>query len=286
MAIITFCNNKPFRTGQTHSALAVATHMAIEHNYRILLASTGYNDQVTMQAFGINELIKSVNKLTNNKKSMELESGIEGMAKLALSNRLTADLVPNYTRVIFKKRLEILAGPRDRRDEKIDYEKIYGSTKYIVNIARQYYDLVLVDLNHGLDDPTTREILKLSDVIVMNIEQKMSDADEVMQLREDEKELFALNKTLVLINRYDRESKYNTKNLTKYINEKKEILAIPYNHLYAEAVQEGTVAEMFLNPKIRKLDDTQDRTAFFISEIKRVEAAFIYKMQELQLRIL
>lgn len=285
MAIITFWNDNTGKIGQTHSALAVATHMAIEHNYKILLVSTRYNDQVTMQAFGFNEMLKTVNKLTDNKNTMDLESGLEGMSKLALSNRLTPDIVPNYTRMIFKKRLEILAGPRDREDEKIDYQKIYSSTKHILNVARKYYDIVFVDLNNGIEDNVTRDILKLSDIILIDLEQKMSEFDKVMQLKEKESELFTQMKTMLLINRYDRESKYTTKNITKYLNERKEILSVPYNHIYAESVQEGTVAEMLLNPKIRKLEDTQDRTAFFVSELKRIEEALIYRMQELQMRI-
>lgn len=285
MTIISFWNDNTGKIGQTHSALAIATHMAIEHNYKILLVSTEYNDQVTMQAFGFNEMIKTVGKLTNNKNTMDLESGLEGMSKLALSNRLTPDIVPNYTRMILKNRLEILAGPRDREDEKIDYNKVYTSIKQILGVAKQYYDIVFVDLNHGLEHPTTREILKMSNIIVINFEQKMSEFDKYAELKEKEKELLDPKKTMALINRYDRDAKYTTKNITKYLGEKKELLSVPYNHLFVEAVQEGTTAELFLNPRIRKLEDTQDRTAFFISELKRAEEALIYKMQELQMRI-
>lgn len=285
MTIVSFWNDNTGKIGQTHSALAVATHMAIEHNYKILLVSTEYNDQVTMQAFGFNEMIKTVGKLTNNKNTMDLESGLEGMSKLALSNRLTPDIVPNYTRMILKNRLEILAGPRDREDEKIDYNKVYTSIKQILGVARQYYDIIFVDLNHGLEHQTTKDILKMSNIIVINLEQKMSEFDKYAELKEKEKELFDSKKTMALVNRYDRDAKYTTKNATKYLSEKKELLSVPYNHLYAEAVQEGTAAELFLNPRIRKLEDTQDRTAFFISELKRAEETLIYKMQELQMRI-
>lgn len=40
MAIITFWSNTKKETGQTMSIAAVATCMAIEHNYKILLVST------------------------------------------------------------------------------------------------------------------------------------------------------------------------------------------------------------------------------------------------------
>ncbi|MCI9365491.1 MAG: hypothetical protein HFJ54_02500 [Clostridia bacterium] len=284
MTIVTFWNNNTGKIGQTHSALAIAAHMAVEHNYKILLMSTKYNDQVTMKAFGFDQITKTVNLLTNNKNTMDLESGIEGMSKLALSNRLTADMVPNYTRMIFKKRLEVLAGPQDREDEKIDYKKIYDSCKTIANIARQYYDIVFVDLNNGLDEEATKAILKISNIVIVNVEQKPSEFTEMVKLRSDLDFLNQKN-TMFLINRYDRSSKYSTKNVTRDLMEKKEILSVPYNHLFAEAMQEGTAAEFFLNPKIRKLDDTEDRTAFFISELKRAEEAIIYKMQELQMRI-
>ena len=44
MAIVTFCSNEIKETGQTLSLSAVATYMAIEHNYKILVISTDFND--------------------------------------------------------------------------------------------------------------------------------------------------------------------------------------------------------------------------------------------------
>ena len=69
------------------------------------------------------------------------------------------------------------------------------------------------------------------------------------------------------------------------MGEKKEIMTVPYANLFAEAVQEGTAAEFFLNTRIKRLDDVEDRTAFFIRELKRDTDAIVYKMQELQMRI-
>ena len=45
MSIVTFWNNGNEQTGKTLSIAAIATYMAIEHNYRILVISTGYNDR-------------------------------------------------------------------------------------------------------------------------------------------------------------------------------------------------------------------------------------------------
>ncbi len=284
MTIITFWNNNTGKIGQTYSALAIATHMAIEHNYKILLMSTKYNDQVTMQAFGFSQSVQALNKLTKNKNSMELESGIEGMTKLALSSRLTPEVVPNYTRMVFKDRLEILAAQKSKEGGNVDYIRTYSATKNILSVARKYYDIIFVDLNNGFSEAPTREILEMSNIIIINVEQKMSEFDALTELKEKEK-IFTPKNSFTLINRYDRESKYTSKNITRYLNEKKEVFTVPYDNLFAEAVQEGTAAEFFLNPRIRKLEDTEDKTAFLISELSRAEQAIVYRMQELQMRI-
>ena len=44
MSIVTFWNNTREQSGKTLTAVAVATKMAIERNYKILLISTAYKD--------------------------------------------------------------------------------------------------------------------------------------------------------------------------------------------------------------------------------------------------
>ena len=51
MAVITFCSNEIKETGQTLSMAAIASYMAIEHNYKILMISTGFNDLTLENCF-------------------------------------------------------------------------------------------------------------------------------------------------------------------------------------------------------------------------------------------
>ena len=44
MAIISFYSGDKKETGQTLSMAAVATHMAVEHNYRILMVDATFDD--------------------------------------------------------------------------------------------------------------------------------------------------------------------------------------------------------------------------------------------------
>ena len=51
MSVITFWNNRGEETGKTLSIAAIATHMAIEHNNRILIISTGHKDATLDRCF-------------------------------------------------------------------------------------------------------------------------------------------------------------------------------------------------------------------------------------------
>lgn len=162
MPIITFWSNTKKQTGQTMSLAAIATSMAIEHNYKVLIVSTGYNDDTLELCFGsINNNKKIINKLVKNP-TIEVDSGIEGLYKIAYSGRMTPDIIQNYTRIIYKNRLEVLYGYREdkTRPTEDEYLKVKEKYKEIILNASKFYDMVFVDLDKGLDDSMVRQILR------------------------------------------------------------------------------------------------------------------------------
>ena len=115
MPIITFWSNAKRQTGQTMSLAAIATSMAIEHNYKILIISTKYDDNTLELCFGsMNKNRTLLEKLMQNP-TLTVDNGIEGLVKMANSNRMTPDTIQNYTHVIYKNRLEILYGYKQIR---------------------------------------------------------------------------------------------------------------------------------------------------------------------------
>ena len=79
MSIITFWNNsKSGHIGQTSSLVAVATLMAVEHNYKILLISTEDGAMELDKAYGVSE--NSAMKFLGLKE-VRFNSGIEGVMK-------------------------------------------------------------------------------------------------------------------------------------------------------------------------------------------------------------
>ena len=112
MSVITFVNNIQEETGKTMSLVAIATNMAIEYNNRILIISTTNKEDRIRNCYFEEKQVKR-NKLGifgEAKQTIDTENGIEGIAKIARSNKLTPEIITNYTRVVFKDRLEVIFG--------------------------------------------------------------------------------------------------------------------------------------------------------------------------------
>ncbi len=279
MAIITFINNQKEETGKTLSLAAIVTYMSIEHNAKNLIVSTTNKEDRLKKCFWEERKKSKLNFGIfgpNTTNILEQENGIIGLSKIVKSNKISPEIITNYTRIVFKDRLEVLLGTQ--QNVRIEIEETYPD---IISIANQYYDRVFVDLDENIDQKTKNAILNKSDVIVVCLNQRLSSIDNLKNQKEQqENAILKSPKTLLLIGRFDKYSKYNVKNITRYLKEKNQILTIPYDTLFFEAAEEAKVPDLFL--KFKKSIDPEDRNAFFIEEIKRASENIIYRLQMLQ----
>ena len=102
-----------------------------------------------------------------------------------------------------------------------------------------------------------------------------------IKLREQD-EFYKRKNIILLIGRYDNFSKYNVKNITSYLREKKNVSVTPYNTLFFEACSEGKIIDYFLS--LKNIDES-DRNYLFIKEVNNNVTAIINKLQELQMRL-
>lgn len=283
MAIITFSSEGTRETGQTLSVAAFATQMAIEHNYRILLVSTAFQENTLESCYwDLNKMESTVKKIAANTNQQQagIESGIEGLLKILVSNRTSTDIVRNYTKVVFKDRLDVLFSPKTTDWE--EYSQITKQYADVLQTANRCYDMVIVDLNKRMQPNDRKTILDMSDVVVVNLTQNLSMINQFLELKEND-EFYRKKNIMIAMGKYDRSSKYNVKNVTKYLKERKEISAIPYCTLFFESCEEGTIVDFFLS--IRKLSDEEDRNVIFSKEVGKFCNAVIYRLQELQMRM-
>ena len=277
MSVITFVNNIEEETGKTMSLVAIATNMAIDYNNKILIISTTNKFDRVKTCFFEDVQVKKIRRgiLGARTAILDNESGMEGLAKIIRSNRLTPEMITNYTKVVFRDRLEAILGVKDTENS----EKIQEEYVELIKVANQYYDRIFVDLDNNIEPNVRQQIIDHSDLVIVNTSQNFNS---LQQLKENKKnyELLKSARTLFLMGRYDKFSKYNIKNVTRFLEEKNQILTIPYNTLFFEAANESNVADLFL--RFKKISDPDDRNALFLKEVKRATENIIYRLQELQ----
>ena len=278
MSIVTFWNSQKEQTGKTLSIAAIATYMAIEHNYRILIVSTGKDDKTLDNCFWEEKKVKKNLGLFGPNTRVAMEEGINGLIKIMKSNKLAPENVTNYTKIIFKDRLEVLQTYKGSQDEYKELSKMYPE---IINLANSYYDLVLVDLDTEVDEETRRQIIGASNLVVVSLSQRLASINNFLEFRQNNP-MFNTNKILILIGRYDKYSKYTIKNISRYMNEKNKVSTVPYNTLFFEASEEAKVPDLFL--RLRKVSD-DDRNGIFIQEIQRTAENIIYRLQDLPMKM-
>ena len=279
MSIVTFYNSSIEQTGKTMSIAAIATYMSIEHNYRILVVSTTNREDALKRCFWEEKKKRKNLGIFGPNAALEVETGVEGLARVIRSNKITPDIITNYTKVVFKDRFEVLLGCKEELSDGTEIETLYPS---IIKSANQYYDLVFVDLDENVDEETRKTIIYDSDIVVINMSQRLKSINEFIELRK-QNQILDSKKTLLLIGRYDKFSKYNSKNISRYLGEKNQVLTIPYNTLFFEAAEEAGVPDLFL--RFRKNLDPEDRNAFFIQEVKRAAENIVYRLQDLQMKM-
>lgn len=286
MSVITFVNNLKETTGKTMSMVAIATHMAIDYNNKILIISTSNKEDKIKPCFFEDEQVKKIRRglFNDNRVRIDTESGIEGLVKILRSNKITPEIITNYTKVVFKDRLEIISGVNTHKiehqmeetNEKLEIQQEYVE---LISAASMYYDKVFVDLDDNIREDVKQRILDLSNLVIVNTSQNFKSIEKLKENKQ-KSELLKSPKALILIGRYDKYSKYNVKNITRYLEEKNQVLALPYNTLYFEATNEAEVPNLFL--KFKKMIDQDDRNAIFVEEVNRATENIIYRLQELQ----
>lgn len=279
MAIVTFCSNEIKETGQTLSLAAVATYMAIEHNYKMLVISTDFNDLSLENCFWEYDKIRT-NGAIKSDQNIGIESGIEGLIKALNSNRTSNEIIRNYSRIVLRDRLDVLLTPATKLYQ--EYAEIAGNYVDILQIAKRYYDLIFVDLSKKMPRKDAAAILKLSDIVVINMTQRLKTINDFMTLRQAN-DFYQRKNVMLLLGKYDKNSKYNIKNVTRYLKEKKMVSAVPYNTLFLEACSEGQIIDFILRAK--SVTDESDANSIFIKEVKAVDENIIFKLQELQMKI-
>ena len=269
MSVITFYGSDENETAQTTSMAGIATYLSIEQNYKILLINTKQNDTSLEECFW--------EQSKNLRQRIDLETGIGGLIKAIASNKTSPEIITNYTRTIFKERLEVLT---DNNVPKESYEKQKEYFASIIKLANRYYDLVFVDLEGSLEEKYVQEVLRETNLIIANTSQRIKYIKKFLSQR-NKYEFLKNDNIIYLLGKYDKYSKYNAKNLQR--SEKiHDVYVIPYNTLFFEACNEGNLADFIINYRKVRQNSVQ---APIIEAIDETGERIISKLKELQMQV-
>lgn len=276
MAIISFWSEDKKTSGQTLAMAAIATQMCVERNMRTLMVNAIFNDNTLERCFWN---VKQTNRLARrlNAGKIDIASGAEGLVSAVASNKTTPEIISNYTKIIFKNRLDVLPGLKTTIFE--EYEKSLMLYKDLLSAANKYYDLVFVDVSKGLDRETTKTILDNSAVVMYTMPPNLRQIDKFIEFKSTNP-LYKKGNMIPLLTVSDDSSKYNVRNTSRYIGERDIIPTVPYNTLLLENASEAGVANMFL--QLRLSNSSQDKNIQFLKEVSECGKTIIYKLQELQ----
>ena len=271
MPIITFMSYDGKETGNTSAAIAISTYMSIEHNMKVLLIS--FNEDTLRESFWEDSPRQQVAQNT------VITNGIEGLSRIITSGKIDPKTIRDYTNVILRDSFDVLFGYKGDREQ---YRIIQNVYPQLISVANQYYDMVIVDLDKKLLGKTKEEIIRITDVVVATTSQKVKEIQKLNNFI-NESEFMNPNNTLITIGRYDDYLKCTAKNVTRNIFRRKKLInTMPYNGKYYEAMQEGTVIDLFL--KLPRNINKKDHSYFFIQEVQRLAESINEKWQEVQMK--
>ena len=271
MAVVTFWNITEEQCGTTSATVALATQVTIEHNIKVLLITTAFNDRLIKDSFWVEKKKSSFSFFSNNNSQLD-NSGIEGLDRIIRSNKVSPEIIKDYTQVVLTGRLEILLGLESSRGQ---YDLLKERYSQIISMASKYYDLVIVDLDNNVGEQNVVDILKNSDIVISMVSQRAKQIEKAME-NINKNPLLTNENTIITIGRYMEDSKYNIKNLSRSVLKSKNLVnTIPYNNLFFEATQEAKVIDLFLN--LTKIKE-RDSNFFFLQEIKRLYEAIQLKL--------
>jgi cellulose biosynthesis protein BcsQ len=176
------------------------------------------------------------------------ESGMDALMKLARTNQLCSGNFRDYANSLIPDRLELLPGTarRDPRSSRLLLDQI----TYIVNCAREAYEFVILDINAGYGELSTKT-LDLADVLIISLSQNMEVLRTYFERREWNPVIEDKPHLLVLGN-YDENSIFTVPRIRKEFAYSGELFVVPRNVRFMDSVNQHEVLQYFAGLQTKK----------------------------------
>lgn len=243
--VIAFWSPFHGQTGQTLSMAAAGCCLGINYSITTLLMHTHFLHSNLENGF--------LPPDKDIKSRMFDERGIDAVEKLARTKQLSEKSLTDYTTSLLPGRLEILTGTSKASIK--SFTRLSDSLAYIIACARQSFDLVLCDVNSGLNSEITGIILKNADLVVVCLNQNLEVLKVFFDGHLSHPEI-QNRKFTILLGNYQGDSIYTAAYIKKLFKYKEDIYTLPRNAGLMDAHNGHDLLKYFFtNAGVKKQDD-------------------------------
>jgi len=234
MAKIVFWSPEEGKSGCTHVAIAVSSLLGITHNISSLLIDANSN------AKKIESSYTYYNDLVNANSFNDSNLGMNAIMRLINSNKLSPDIIQNYSKPVLKGRLDVLYSATANTNTETRENLL--SIPLIAKNANEVYDVVLMDLPKTTTDDSVIKLMEQSDIIVCVVPQEIEKLNNFLK-KIDQIDNIKEKQKIYVIGDYESGSRYNLHNLKLKYRIPDPCFVLPHNYLFTDACNDGNVLD-------------------------------------------
>lgn len=234
MKVVSFWSPQPGHGSVTSNVITSAAILGAEHQFKTLLTQTGYAG-TNLDAYLIekekHQFVPSLN-----------DDGLDGLKRLAKSNRLSTQALNEYTTTLIPGQMDLLKG-KNRIEQDDDADKALFTQ--IIQHSSPIYDLLCIDTHTNF---SADYLLELSDLVIVCLNQNQYHLDRFFG-KEDWSAALEDKPFIVLLGQYDPYSKLSIKNIQRRYNLKAELYSLPYCSEFRDACNQREPLPFFIRSK-------------------------------------
>lgn len=254
---VAFWSNCKGRAGTTSNMACMSVICTMLKQTKSILFENHFNLNGLEQAFV--QQRRTSQYLLREELSYYDQTGLEGLMRRVHSNHTYEEVMEDVSLKFLDNLIYYLPKKCNMNQEYFEFE-LNQVIKPLMTFLSNIFEFVFVDTAYN-NTLSTKSILEGADLVVVNLCQNKILLDHFFSNYES-----LVEKSYFLIGCYQKEARYNLKNIRRrYQIPKNQIGVIPYNLEFGEAVNSGTIIQYLL----RNFScDRDDENYFFISQVK------------------
>lgn len=230
--LIAFWSKLKGQAGVSSNMLITSLLASVKYKMRVMACSSQIND-LSLERALVPNLDSYIGETLNN-------YGFEPMMRYAKNGLLSLDNFSDFALPLVRNlHYDLFMGTQKTNKSDIEREKREELMLQILELSKKKYELSFVDLENGSDSELSLKIMKLADLIVLNINQNSLALEETKKssiIEEHQK------KIVYLLGRYEDGIRMNKKNIGRKFGFKP-LVVIPYMPQLIDIENRGDLVE-------------------------------------------